>query len=127
MVTATMTSASMPKPLAAGWASVTGLAILANPHIIPASKTIVLDVQIYLGPTDQDLLIGSLRYFNSANLSFDDEPNLCVIYATVSTQTIIRLNIKSIFSFLDENPRPMCQFQATEQFWITPSLVTYSG
>jgi len=83
--TATTTLASQPKLLAAGWASITGIAILANPRIIPASKTIVLDVQLYLGPTDQDLLIGSLRYFNSANLSFDDGPNLYVIYATVST------------------------------------------
>jgi hypothetical protein len=96
-------------------ASISGLAILANPRILPASRTIVLDVQIYLGPTDEDLLIGSLRFFNSTNLSFDDGPSLYFIYMTVSARIIIPLSInKSIFSSLDENPRPMCQFQATE-------------
>jgi hypothetical protein len=102
------TSAFQPKLSAAGYASVTGLAILANPRIIRASKTIILDVQIYLGPTDQDLLLGSFRYFNSTNLTFDDGPNLYVIHAKVSTQIIICLHTsKWIFSLLDENPRPI--------------------
>jgi len=78
------TSASQPKPSAAGSADVTGIAILANPRIIPGSKTIVFDAQLYLEPTDQDLLIGSLRYFNSANLTFDEGSNLYFIIATVS-------------------------------------------
>jgi len=128
VIAATTTSASQPKLLAAGRTFVSALAILANPRILFASKTIVLDVQIYLGPADQDLLIGSLRYFNSDNLSFDDGPHLYLIHATVSTQIYYRLNINQlIFSSLDENPRLMCQFQVTEQFWTTPSSVTYSG
>jgi len=127
--TATTTSASQPKLLAAGWTSVTGIAILANPRSIPKlPQTIVLDVQLYLGPTDDDLLIGSLRYYNQANLSFDDGPNLYIIFATVSAQIVIRLNInRSIFSLLDEIPKPMCQFQAVDRFRITPLSVTYSG
>jgi hypothetical protein len=84
MVTTTSTTVSQPKIWAAGWASVSGLAILANPRRIPASRTIVVDAQFYLGPTDQHLLIGSLRYFNAADLSFDDGPNLYMISATVS-------------------------------------------
>ena len=67
--TTTTTTPSQPKLVAAGWASITGIAILANPRMIPASKTIVFDAQLYLGPTDEDLLIGSLRYFNSTNSS----------------------------------------------------------
>ena len=79
------TPASQPKLSAAGSASVTGLAILANPRTLRYSKTIVIDVQLYLGPTDEDLLIGSLRYFNSTDMSFDaDAPNLYVIHAKVS-------------------------------------------
>ena len=115
------TSASQPKPSAAGSADVTGIAILANPRIIPGSKTIVFDAQLYLEPTDQDLLIGSLRYFNSANLTFDE-----VFYYRDSEYIIAYfLNPKLSFSLLDENPRPMCQFRAAEHFWITPSSVTY--
>lgn len=56
--------------------------------MIPASKTVVLDAQLYLKVTDQDLpLIGSLRYFNSESnyMTFDEGPNLYVIYTTVST------------------------------------------
>ena len=105
--TATSTT-SQPKLSAAGCAFVTGLAVLANPRVVRSSKTFVLDVQFYLGPTDQDLLIGSLRYFNSTNLHFDDEPNLYVIYAKVSTQIVICLHTnKWIFSLLDLNPRPI--------------------
>jgi hypothetical protein len=86
--TATSTSALQQKLAAPGWASVTGLVILANPRMIPASKTVVLDAQLYLKVTDQDLpLIGSLRYFNSESnyMTFDEGPNLYVIYTTVST------------------------------------------
>jgi hypothetical protein len=82
--TPTSTSASQPKSSAASWASVIGLAILANPHGISGSKTIALDAQLYLGLTDQDLLIGSLCYFNSKNHTFEDAPNLYSIVATVS-------------------------------------------
>jgi len=78
------TSASQPKPSAAGWATLTGLVILANPRVISASRTIVLDAQVFLGPTDSDLLIGSLRYFNSTDHTFNDEPHLYSITATVS-------------------------------------------
>jgi hypothetical protein len=84
MVTSeTSTSASQSMLSAAGCSYVSGLAILANPRAI--SKTIVVDVQLYLGSDNQDSLIGSLRYFNSANLTFDDGPNLYVIQATVSS------------------------------------------
>jgi hypothetical protein len=43
---------------------------------------------LYLGPTDDDLLIGSLRYFNSTNITFDESPHLYVIHATVSYHII---------------------------------------
>jgi hypothetical protein len=82
--TSTSTSASQAKPSVAGLVYVAGLAILANPRGFSGSKTIALDVQLYLGPTDQDLLIGSLRYFNLANVVFEDGPNLYAIGATVS-------------------------------------------
>jgi hypothetical protein len=102
------TSASQPKLSAVGSAFVIGLAVLANPRRLPSSKTFVLDVQLYLGPADEDILIGSLRYFNSNNLIFDDAPSLYVIYAKVSTQIIICLHTnKWIFSLLDKNPRPI--------------------
>jgi hypothetical protein len=81
--TSTSTSVSQQKPSTAGRASVAGLAILANPRGIFA-KTLVVDAQLYLGPTDQDFLIGSLRFFNCDNLTFDDGPNLYIINATVS-------------------------------------------
>ncbi len=49
----TSTSASQPPKLsAAGWTTITVLAILANPRIVPASRTFVLDAQFYVGPTN---------------------------------------------------------------------------
>lgn len=117
------------KLLAAGSAFVVGLAILANPRAVRMTTLLVLDGQFYLGPTDQDVLIGSLRYYNSFNLSFDDKPALYFVYTTVRTQIIICFwyTNKSLFSLLYEDPTPMCQFQATEHLGITPLLVTYSG
>ena len=94
------TSTSKPKVSAAGSAFVFGLAVLANPRVVPSSKTFVLDVQLYLGPTDQDVLIGSLRYFNSTNLSFDNAPSLYVVYVKVSTQVIIFLHTNKLISSL---------------------------
>jgi hypothetical protein len=94
----TSTSASQPKPSAPGFAFVTGLAILANPRAISASKTIVLDVQIYLGPTDKDLLIGTFRYFNLVNATFDDGPSLYQIGATVSI-LLVSITIYINFQF----------------------------
>ena len=93
MATTTSTSASHPKLSAAGSAHVTGLTILANPRRIHASKTIVFDAQLYLGPTCQDLLIGSLRYFNSADLSFEDRPSFYTINATVSVLPSVSTSI----------------------------------
>ena len=93
VTTAIATSTLQPKVSAAGRASLTGLAILANPRKLPASRTMVLDAQLYLGPTPQDLLIGSLRYFNSINLAFNDGPDLYFIQATVSRTFIICCHI----------------------------------
>ena len=124
---ATSPSLSRPKLSAGGSAYVTGLAILANPRRIPVSKTIVFDTQLYLGPTGQDLLIGSMRYFNSTDLSFEDGPDLYQINVTVSILLSVSLNNKLICgSFLIEDPLRTCRFQATERSGITPSSVIYS-
>lgn len=103
-----------PKLSAAGWAFITGLAILANPRVVPSSKTVVIDAQLYLGPTDEDLVIGSLRYFNSANLTFDDGPNLYAITATVNI----------VFLFLRQQ---MTYFQFARRECIVDLLVPQMG
>ncbi|KAJ3502532.1 hypothetical protein NLJ89_g8846 [Agrocybe chaxingu] len=61
------------------------VAILANPHVAkPGSKTIMFDVQIYVGPNDDNILLGALRYFNLNNDSFPLETNLYQIHTTFS-------------------------------------------
>jgi len=112
MVTSeTSSSPSLPKLSAAGSAYLTGLAILANPRRIPASNTFVFDTQLYLGPTPQDMLIGSLRYFNSANSIFEDGPDLYYINTSVSTFLSI---FSSINSFLVCSTRIHCRCAS---FW----------
>lgn len=86
------TSASQPKPSAAGLAFVTGLAILANPRGISA-RTIVVDALLFLGPKEDDVLIGSLRYFNSTDVTFEDGPNIYSIGATVSILLPVSITI----------------------------------
>lgn len=84
---ATSASASHSRLSVPGSATLAGLVILANPRRI--SKTIVFDAQLYLGPGNHDMLIGSLRYFNSDDLAFSDEPGLYVIHSTVSLSLFI--------------------------------------
>ncbi|KAJ7933665.1 hypothetical protein B0H13DRAFT_1855907 [Mycena leptocephala] len=50
-------------------ASLTAIAVLENPRLIPKTKSIVFDAQIYLG-SSEPALISSLRYFNADNLEF---------------------------------------------------------
>ena len=78
-----------PHLSAAGRAFVTGLAILANPRGFPGSKTVAFDTQLYLGPGDGDLMIGSLRFFNLKDLTFDDQANLYSIVTTVRALSLL--------------------------------------
>ncbi|KAJ7118403.1 hypothetical protein C8R43DRAFT_901581 [Mycena crocata] len=52
-------------------ASITAVAVLENPRVIPKTKTIVFDAQIYLG-SSEPALISSLRYFNTENANFPE-------------------------------------------------------
>ncbi|KAF8161842.1 hypothetical protein BJ912DRAFT_865427 [Pholiota molesta] len=72
-------SATLP---ATGLAAISVIAGLANPHMLPSTKTIIFDTQLFL--ESNCVLLGSLRYFNAHNKSFSDSASLYVIYATVS-------------------------------------------
>ncbi|KAJ6582487.1 hypothetical protein DFH09DRAFT_1309433 [Mycena vulgaris] len=52
-------------------ASLTAIAVLENPRLIPKSKFIVFDTQIYLG-SSEPVFIAPLRYFNSDDAEFAD-------------------------------------------------------
>ncbi|KAJ6514152.1 hypothetical protein DFH09DRAFT_1333102 [Mycena vulgaris] len=52
-------------------ASLNAIAVLENPRLIPKTKSIVFDAQIYLG-SGEPALIASLRYFNADNREFAD-------------------------------------------------------
>ncbi|KAJ6455546.1 hypothetical protein C8R47DRAFT_1060777 [Mycena vitilis] len=51
--------------------SLTAIAVLENPRLIPKSKVVVFDAQIYLG-SSEPALISSLRYFNTHDIKFAD-------------------------------------------------------
>ncbi|KAJ7086409.1 hypothetical protein B0H15DRAFT_986551 [Mycena belliarum] len=48
-----------------------GIAVLENPRVIPKSKTVVFDAQLFL-PSSEPALIGTLRYFNDHNIQLPD-------------------------------------------------------
>ncbi|KAJ7879270.1 hypothetical protein B0H14DRAFT_3435152 [Mycena olivaceomarginata] len=52
-------------------ASLTAIAVLENPRLIPKSKFIVFDAQIYLG-SSEPILIMSVHYFNTEKTEFAD-------------------------------------------------------
>jgi hypothetical protein len=119
----TSTSAPKPKLSVSGWATITGLLILANPRgVLPSSKTLVFDAQFYLGSMDQ--FMGSLRYFNWDNKIFNEEPTLYFAHTSVSICFIICFLVHNVFSLLDENQGLMYLFLATERIWITSLSVT---
>ena len=117
---------------ASGFASITGVIGLANPRILPGTKTIVLDAQIYLGEgvDGPRFLIGSLRYFNSDNLTFDDSAQLYSIYSTVSHLALILASARTHTAYLSllADTLPLrCILPQTSAPMITLSLVTSSG
>ncbi|KAJ7217387.1 hypothetical protein C8J57DRAFT_1095875 [Mycena rebaudengoi] len=58
--------------------SITAIAILENPRVIPKMKTTVLNAQIFLG-SSEPALICNLHYFNANNIVFKDIPEAFVI------------------------------------------------
>ncbi|KAJ7922087.1 hypothetical protein B0H13DRAFT_1604004 [Mycena leptocephala] len=46
-------------------------AVLENPRVIPKTKTVVFDAQIYLGALEPAIIL-SLRYFNATDMVFPD-------------------------------------------------------
>ncbi|KAJ7356520.1 hypothetical protein DFH08DRAFT_802557 [Mycena albidolilacea] len=51
--------------------NLTTVAVLKNLQVIPRSKTLVFNAQIFL-PSSEPALVGSLHYFNADNVGFDN-------------------------------------------------------
>lgn len=47
------------------------IAVLENPRVIPKTKTVVFDGQIFL-PSTEPALIGSFRYFNTNDIQLPE-------------------------------------------------------
>ncbi|KAF8202111.1 hypothetical protein BJ912DRAFT_920518 [Pholiota molesta] len=69
-----------------GFASFTAIAGLGNPRGIHKSKTLIFDAQLYVGP--EHLLLGSLHYFNTSNIEFEDTVRLYFVYVTFARNQI---------------------------------------
>ena len=67
-----------------GLASLEAIVHLLNPRVITKTRTVVFDMQLYIGPTTNDVLIGCVRYFNDSGDSFDD----VALYRVVTTVSI---------------------------------------
>jgi hypothetical protein len=68
-----------------GISSFSGIAIVGQTGATPNSKTVILDVELFLGAEKHWTLLGSLRFFNGKDIQFADYPNglLCMIRASV--------------------------------------------
>ncbi|KAJ6556570.1 hypothetical protein DFH09DRAFT_1084662 [Mycena vulgaris] len=71
-------------------ASLIAFAVLENPRLIPKTKSIVFDAQIYLG-SSEPALITSLRYFNSNNLEFPEVGSYSVVIQPARTLPTIEV------------------------------------
>jgi hypothetical protein len=112
------------------FASVTAIAGLAHPRVLPSAKTIVFDAQVYLGPAPEDFLIGSLRYFNKSNMTFSDSPQLYMIYATVSFRALTFSGLSDLpvdLSSPEESHQPRLMQAKTWTLQIISSLAIFSG
>ncbi|KAJ7042294.1 hypothetical protein C8F04DRAFT_1252266 [Mycena alexandri] len=68
----------------ASYASLVGLAVLENPRkISEKGLTLAFDATWYLGASDREAIVGSLRYFNSKSDKYP-EVGLYFVYTTVS-------------------------------------------
>ncbi|KAJ7100715.1 hypothetical protein B0H15DRAFT_770251 [Mycena belliarum] len=61
-----------------------GIAVLENPRVIPKSRTIVFDAQLFL-PSSEPALIGNLRYFNDNNIQLPSDVCCCSIARSIPT------------------------------------------
>jgi hypothetical protein len=68
-----------------GLSTFSGLAIVGQSGALSKSKTVILDVEIFLGAKKNWTLLGSLRFFNANNIRFSDFPEgmLCMIKTSV--------------------------------------------
>ncbi|KAJ7177789.1 hypothetical protein C8R46DRAFT_1212520 [Mycena filopes] len=71
-------------------ASIIGVAVLENPRLIPKSKFVVFDAQIFLG-SSEPALITSLRYFNTKNIEFADVSAYSVVIHPARTSPTIEV------------------------------------
>jgi hypothetical protein len=65
-----------------GFASLEAVALLLHPRV--QSRIVFFDMQVYIGPTPDDVIIGCVRYFNTDGVSFDDV-GLYRVVATVKS------------------------------------------
>jgi hypothetical protein len=61
-----------------------GVAIVGQTGAL-STKTVTLDVEVFLGAEKHSTLLGSLRFFNANNIQFSDFPDsmACLIKASV--------------------------------------------
>jgi hypothetical protein len=67
-----------------GLSCFSGVAIVGQTGA-PSTKTVILDVEVFLGAKKHSTLLGSLRFFNTNNIRFGDFPDgmACLIKASV--------------------------------------------
>ncbi|KAJ7246064.1 hypothetical protein C8J57DRAFT_1241848 [Mycena rebaudengoi] len=72
---------------ATSYANMNVIAILTNPRKLPSlNKTTFYDAYVYIGPTEDDMLLGCVRHFNSGDTPVDFEagPHSCIIMVAKS-------------------------------------------
>ena len=81
-----MASQDSHLPPLPGLASLEAIVLLLNPRVIAKTRTVVFDMQLYIGPTTTDVLIGCVRYFNESGDSFDD---VALYHATTTVRHLL--------------------------------------
>ncbi|KAF7366803.1 hypothetical protein MSAN_00938600 [Mycena sanguinolenta] len=70
--------------------SLIALAVLENPRVIPKTKTVVFDGQIYLGSSEPAIIV-SLRYYNATDMAFPDVGRYSVVVHPARTSPTVEV------------------------------------
>ena len=86
-----------------GYATITAVAVLANPRNLPGSKKkIILDAEIFVGGEKCETLLSALSFFNKSNMNF--EHNGIAVYLIYSTVSSFHLILFKLLSSLVDCP-----------------------
>ncbi|KIJ19277.1 hypothetical protein PAXINDRAFT_7781 [Paxillus involutus ATCC 200175] len=101
-------------------ATMMAVAVLKNPRLLDKGKTIVVDGQIYLGD-GQTSLVAALRYFNAADIKFDDIGKFLIHTMVARYEHGAEIPASAVSASEDTDPAAAPYDMVGDIIWLVPA------